>query len=340
MGADSAAARPAEGGATAARIAADKKVASQLASAGAPKGPARSDVTDPAEEIAGTRALEADAVVSKPTADAPASPDDPMDVDGDAPSAEKAPKPGKLKGSKGKSRMQAKMGDDSADDEDSGADMDAEDNAPDPDDVKDAADPDGNQPKPKQTRKVIGDGFVHYAADVYVQSSARPGTGHIDLTFQLYDAEGEYYPFKNCDATGHYHPVKDAPLLRSKIAVQRYLERDGMTPEDAERYAAEFQAREFVESIPIEVVPREAPPRRKAAANAAKYKDVSSDDDMSDLMEAGETAPLKPGDEGYESEEDEDKIEKILLALEPGDIDAAELETLGSDDAKAFADPW
>ena len=338
MGADSAVARPDEGGATAARIAADKKVASQLASAGAPKGPARSDVTDPAEEIAGTRALEADAVVSKPTADAPASPDDPMDVDGDAPSAEKAPKPGKLKGSKGKSRMQAKkMGDDSADDEDSGADMDAEDNAPDPDDVKDAADPDGNQPKPKETRKVIGDGFVHYAADVYVQSSARPGTGHIDLTFQLYDAEGEYYPFKNCDATGHYHPVKDAPLLRSKIAVQRYLERDGMTPEDAERYAAEFQAREFVESIPIEVVPREAPPRRKAAANAAKYKDVSSDDDMSDLMEAGETAPLKPGDEGYESEEDEDKIEKILLALEPGDIDAAELETLGSDDAKAFA---
>ena len=56
MGADSAAARPDEGGATAARIAADKKVASQLASAGAPKGPARSDVTDPAEEIAGTRA--------------------------------------------------------------------------------------------------------------------------------------------------------------------------------------------------------------------------------------------------------------------------------------------
>ena len=45
--------------------------------------------------------------------------------------------------------------------------MDAEDNALDPDDVKDAADPDGDQTKPKQTRKVIGDGFVHYAADVY-----------------------------------------------------------------------------------------------------------------------------------------------------------------------------
>ena len=149
MGADSAAARPDEGGATAARIAADKKVASQLASAGAPKGPARSDVTDPAEEIAGTRAPEADAVVSKPTADAPASPDDPMDVDGDAPSAKKAPKPGKLKGSKGRSKMQAKRGGDSGDDEDaddSGADMDAEDNAPDPDDVEDAADPaDGDQ---------------------------------------------------------------------------------------------------------------------------------------------------------------------------------------------------
>ena len=98
-----------------------------------------------------------------------------------------------------------------------------------------------------------------------------------------------------------------------------------------------LQAREFVESIPIEVIPREAPPRRKAAAAAAKYKDVSSDDDMSDLMEDDEAAPLKPGDDGYESEEDADAIEKILTALEPGDVDAHELEELGSDDAKAFA---
>ena len=65
-----------------------------------------------------------------------------------------------------------KMDDDSADDEDSGADEDAEDNALDPDDLKDAADPDGNQLKPKQTRKVMATDCPH-AADVYVQSSPR-----------------------------------------------------------------------------------------------------------------------------------------------------------------------
>ena len=112
-----------------------------------------------------------------------------------------------------------------------------------------------------------------------------------------------------------------------------------MTPEDAESVRRRVSGPRVCLNHPIEVVPREAPPRRKAAANAAKYKDVSSDDDMSDLMEAGETALLKPGDEGYESSRrrTRDKIEKILLALEPGDIDAAELEELGSDDAKAFA---
>jgi hypothetical protein len=160
-----------------------------------------------------------------------------------SPAAKKpAKKTGKLKGS-GRSKMTSAADDE--DDEDSDADMDA---APDPEDVDPdgAANGDASKKSSAAARKVIGDGFVHYAAECYVQSSARPGTGHIDLTFQLYDAEGEYYPFKNCDATGHYHPVKDVPLLRSKIAVQRYLERDGMTQEDAERFASEFQVSLFL----------------------------------------------------------------------------------------------
>ena len=241
MGADSAphAASPsAKGGATAARVAANKKVASALASAGAPKGPSKSDVTDPD----GAKVDIDDAAVSKPMDVDTEAGDDAMAVDDADPSpAAKKPakKTGKLKGS-GRTKMTS-----AADDEDSDADMDA---APDPEDVDpdDAANGDASKKSSSAARKVIGDGFVHYAAECYVQSSARPGTGHIDLTFQLYDAEGEYYPFKNCDATGHYHPVKDVPLLRSKIAVQRYLERDGMTQEDAERFASEFQVSLFL----------------------------------------------------------------------------------------------
>ena len=244
MGADSAphASPSAKGGATAARVAANKKVASALASAGAPKGPSKSDVTDPD----GAKVDIDDAAVSKPMDVDTEAGDDAMAVDDADPSpAAKKPakKTGKLKGS-GRSKMTS-AADDDDDEDDEDADMDA---APDPEDV----DPDGtangdaSKKSSAAARKVIGDGFVHYAAECYVQSSARPGTGHIDLTFQLYDAEGEYYPFKNCDATGHYHPVKDVPLLRSKIAVQRYLERDGMTQEDAERFASEFQVSLFL----------------------------------------------------------------------------------------------
>ena len=246
MGADSAphASPSAKGGATAARVAANKKVASALASAGAPKGPSKSDVTDPD----GAKVDIDDAAVSKPMDVDTEAGDDAMAVDDADPSpAAKKPakKTGKLKGS-GRSKMSSAADDETTRTTTRDADMDA---APDPEDV----DPDGaaNGDASKKSsaaaaRKVIGDGFVHYAAECYVQSSARPGTGHIDLTFQLYDAEGEYYPFKNCDATGHYHPVKDVPLLRSKIAVQRYLERDGMTQEDAERFASEFQVSLFL----------------------------------------------------------------------------------------------
>ena len=37
--------------------------------------------------------------------------------------------------------------------------------------------------------------------------------------------------FADCDATGQYAPGKEQPILRSKIAVARFLERDGMSTE-------------------------------------------------------------------------------------------------------------
>ena len=74
---------------------------------------------------------------------------------------------------------------------------------------------------------VLGPGFVHYSGDVYVHSSQRPGAVHFDLTFQLYGADKVHYPFRDCDPTGKYKKGVDQPLLRSKIAVKRYLEREG-----------------------------------------------------------------------------------------------------------------
>ena len=60
-----------------------------------------------------------------------------------------------------------------------------------------------------------------------MHSSQRPGAVHFDLTFQLYGADKVHYPFRDCDPTGKYKKGVDQPLLRSKIAVKRYLEREG-----------------------------------------------------------------------------------------------------------------
>ena len=109
----------------------------------------------------------------------------------------------------------------------------------------------------------LGDGFVHYASHVYCQSNQRPESKHFDLTFQLFDLTGTYYQFKNwyvlhfpnpgrlfdhtrltlfwqnsSDQTGKYAPGKDVSLLRSKVAVARYLERDGLSTEDIEQQEA------------------------------------------------------------------------------------------------------
>ena len=63
------------------------------------------------------------------------------------------------------------------------------------------------------------------------QSARRPGGSHFDLTFVLRDPEGNTVAFADCDATGQYAPGKEQPILRSKIAVARFLERDGMSTE-------------------------------------------------------------------------------------------------------------
>ena len=100
--------------------------------------------------------------------------------------------------------------------------------------------------------------------------------------FQLYQ-DGEYYPFANTDARGLYAPGKEAALLRSKVAVARYLERDGMTEEDlaaVEAEASAFRASELAAAAPVFYAPRE--PRASRAAAAKKpLRDLDSDEEPS-----------------------------------------------------------
>ena len=185
----------------------------------------------------------------------------------------------------------------------------------------------------KKLKTLKGDAsFVHYGGDCYVQSTQRPGGGTFDLVFQLYDQDGEYYPFANTDARGLYAPGKEAPLLRSKVAVARYLERDGMTEEDlaaVEAEASAFRASELAAAAPVFYAPRE--PRASRAAAAKKpLRDLDSDEELSDL--------LASDDEGYESESEPlDKIEKIVYCAEATEVSDAELEELGTEDAKKVA---
>ena len=82
---------------------------------------------------------------------------------------------------------------------------------------------------------VMGDGLVHYAGDVYVQSTQRPGGTHHDLAFALFLKDKTSYALKDCDATGKYSKGKDQAILSSKIAVGRYLEREGLSEEEVEK---------------------------------------------------------------------------------------------------------
>ena len=71
---------------------------------------------------------------------------------------------------------------------------------------------------PKKLKTLKGDAsFVHYGGDCYVQSTQRPGGGTFDLVFQLYDQDGEYYPFANTDARGLYAPGKEAARDRRAL---------------------------------------------------------------------------------------------------------------------------
>ena len=81
---------------------------------------------------------------------------------------------------------------------------------------------------------------MHYAGDVHCKSARRPGSDAFDLTFHLIDQNGSCYRFRDCDATGKFAPGKTQGFLRSKLAVARFLERDGASGADAaERDAAE-----------------------------------------------------------------------------------------------------
>jgi mortality factor 4-like protein 1 len=83
-------------------------------------------------------------------------------------------------------------------------------------------------------------GYVHYAGDVHCKSARRPGSDAFDMTFHLIDQNGSCYRFRDCDATGKFAPGKTQGFLRSKLAVARFLERDGASGADAaERDAAE-----------------------------------------------------------------------------------------------------
>ena len=227
------------------------------------------------------------------------------------------------------------------------AGMDADDEMDDDiiDEKDDMSDDDGSEAKkknqgddeelaPKKLKTLKGDAsFVHYGGDCYVQSTQRPGGGTFDLVFQLYDQDGEYYPFANTDARGLYAPGKEAALLRSKVAVARYLERDGMTEEDlaaVEAEASAFRASELAAAAPVFYAPRE-PRAARAAAAKNPLRDLDSDEELSDLLASDDG-------EGYESESEPlDKIEKIAYCAEAIEVSAEELEELGTEDAKRVA---
>ena len=97
-----------------------------------------------------------------------------------------------------------------------------------------------------------------------MHSSQRPGAVHFDLTFQLYGPDKLHRPFRDCDPTGKYRKGVDQFLLRSKIAVKRYLEREG----DRENLTDEEFERRWSAALAESKTYAEAKAKEEAAAKA------------------------------------------------------------------------
>jgi hypothetical protein len=68
--------------------------------------------------------------------------------------------------------------------------------------------------------------FKHHLNEVWVQSTQRPGGGdHSDHIFKRFDKHGAETPFENTGSKGEYLKGNAQPSLRSKKAVEAYLER-------------------------------------------------------------------------------------------------------------------
>ena len=135
-------------------------------------------------------------------------------------------------------------------------------------------------------------GFVHYGGDVYCKSTRRAGSDAFDLSFCLFDAEGRHYAFRDCDATGKHAPGKEVHLLRSKVAVARYLERDGVSGADAgERDAALREAREKAEERAKEKTLEALPETDRRNAEALPAPAPARDENENE--NAGERGPFE-----------------------------------------------
>ena len=68
--------------------------------------------------------------------------------------------------------------------------------------------------------------FKHHLNEVWVQSTQRAGGGdHSDHVFKRFDKNGEETPFENAGSKGEYVKGNMQPSLRSRKAVETYLER-------------------------------------------------------------------------------------------------------------------
>jgi hypothetical protein len=99
------------------------------------------------------------------------------------------------------------------------------------------------------------EGHVHFAASVYLQQKVRAVGGTTDSWYRLFTPEGVEYPFRDCDKTGKLAKGEHVLVLRSKVAVQRYLERDGATEEELEKMEAALAAAKVMAAAEVQVKP-------------------------------------------------------------------------------------